>query len=114
MIRMLLAALLALLPGGTFTDDNGSVHEPDIEAIAAAAITKGCNPPANDHFCPDGAVSRGEMAAFLSRALDLPAGTTDFFDDDAGSVFEARYEMLATDTGWHIGGVYVRQAGVGA
>lgn len=39
---------------------------------------------------------------------------TVFITDNVGSVFEARYEMLATDTGWHIGGVYVRQTGVGA
>lgn len=39
---------------------------------------------------------------------------TVFFTDEVGSVFEARYEMLAIDTGWQIDGVYVRQAGVGA
>ena len=39
------AALAALPPGGTFTDDNGNVHEANIEAIAAEGITKGCNPP---------------------------------------------------------------------
>lgn len=39
---------------------------------------------------------------------------TVFLTDKNGSVFEARYEMLVTDTGWHIGGVYVRQAGIGA
>ena len=31
----------ALPPGGTFVDDNGNVHEPNIEAIAAAGITRG-------------------------------------------------------------------------
>ncbi|MGA9598591.1 MAG: hypothetical protein WBV06_20715, partial [Acidimicrobiia bacterium] len=42
----------SLEPGGTFSDDNGSVYEPSIEAIADAGITKGCNPPVNDLFCP--------------------------------------------------------------
>ena len=32
-------------------------------------MTKGCNPPVNDMFCPDAYVTRGAMAAFLHRAL---------------------------------------------
>ncbi len=80
---------------GTFVDDDGSVFEPDIEKIADAGITKGCNPPVNDMFCPDDTVTRGQMAAFLVRALDLTAsGSTDFVDDN-GSVFEANIEALA-------------------
>jgi hypothetical protein len=57
-------------PGGTFTDDNDSVFEADIEALAAADITRGCNPPVNDRYCPDNNVTRGQMAAFLFRSLD--------------------------------------------
>jgi len=80
---------------GTFIDDDGSVFEADIEALAAAGITKGCNPPLNDHFCPDDTVTRDQMAAFLGRALDLTErGTTDFIDDD-DSIFEADIERLA-------------------
>lgn len=95
MLRIALAALLALLPGGTFTDDNGSIHEADIEAIAAAGITRGCNPPANDRFCPDTSVTRGEMAAFLNRALELSTTAIDFFDDDNASVFEPDINAVA-------------------
>jgi hypothetical protein len=57
--------------GTDFTDDNDSIFETDIEKLAAAGITAGCNPPANNHFCPDGRVTRGQMAAFLVRALGL-------------------------------------------
>jgi hypothetical protein len=57
--------------GIDFADDNGSKFESDIEAIAAAGITTGCNPPSNTSFCPDDYVTRGQMAAFLARALDL-------------------------------------------
>jgi len=41
-----------------------------IEALVAAGITTGCSaaPPL---FCPDGAVTRKQMAAFISRALGL-------------------------------------------
>jgi len=95
MLNIALALALALLPGGTFTDDNGSVHEADIEAIAAAGITRGCNPPVNDKYCPESSVTRGEMAAFLNRALTLPAAATDFFVDDDGTTFEADINAVA-------------------
>jgi hypothetical protein len=95
-VLMLVGVALAVLPpGGTFSDDNGNIHEPAIEAIAAEGITKGCNPPANTMYCPDGTVTRGQMAAFLNRALKLPATSTDFFTDDNDSVFEGDINRLA-------------------
>jgi serine protease AprX len=84
-----------LRPGGSFTDDDSSVHQADIEAIAAAGITRGCNPPSFDRYCPDDPVTRGQMAAFLNRALDLAASSGDRFIDDDESVFEADIEALA-------------------
>ena len=60
-----LPALADLPPGGTFTDDNGSVHEPNIEAIAAAQITAGCD-ASGTHFSPNSAVTHAEMATFSS------------------------------------------------
>jgi hypothetical protein len=54
-----------------FTDDDTSVHEQDINLIAAAGITFGCNPPDNDQFCPRQEVTRAQMASFLVRALGL-------------------------------------------
>ena len=86
---------MTLPPGGTFTDDNGNVHEGYIEAIAALGITKGCNPPVNDRYCPSEPVTRGEMAAFLARALDLPPSADNAFVDDAASVFEGEINSLA-------------------
>ncbi len=83
------------VPPNTFIDDDGSVFEADIEWLAAAGITRGCNPPANDRFCPDAPVTRDQMAAFLVRALDLPAGDAVDFVDDDGSVFESDIEALA-------------------
>lgn len=55
---------------GTFLDDDRNIHEPNIEAIAAAAITAGCN-QAGDLYCPSRQVTRAEMAAFLIRAMGL-------------------------------------------
>ena len=56
---------------GLLWDDDGSVFEIDIEALAAAEVTSGCNPPTNNRYCPHSRVSRGQMAAFLVRAVDL-------------------------------------------
>lgn len=80
-----------------FTDTAGSVHQVNIRALASAGITRGCNPPVNDRFCPGTPVSRGAMAAFLVRALDLEddGGGNWFLDDDA-SVFELDIDRLAT------------------
>jgi len=89
--------LTASNPAIDFADDDGSIFEPDIEKLATAGITKGCNPPANTKYCPDQAVSRGQMAAFLVRAFGLTASdpAIDFADDD-GSIFEPDIEKLAT------------------
>ncbi|MEX1044294.1 MAG: VanW family protein, partial [Acidimicrobiia bacterium] len=51
-----------------FTDDEGSNHELDIDRIAAIGITVGCG---ERLFCPHGAVTRAEMASFVTRALGL-------------------------------------------
>ncbi|HEX7098354.1 MAG TPA: SpoIID/LytB domain-containing protein [Acidimicrobiia bacterium] len=80
-----------------FVDDNGSVHEADINALAAAGITRGCNPPANDRFCPQESVSRAQMAAFLVRGYGYTdPGEGNLFTDDNGSVFEGDIDRLAT------------------
>jgi hypothetical protein len=87
------------LPGAEtdyFVDDNGVPFEADINRIAAAGITKGCNPPANDRFCPSDTVTRGQMAAFLVRAWHITdPGPEDWFTDDDNSVFEADIDRLA-------------------
>jgi len=80
------SATSELPPGGSFTDDNLLAEEGYIEAIAAIGVTRGCNPPANDRFCPDRPVTRGEMASFFARALSLPPTTENPFTDIAGSV----------------------------
>lgn len=69
----------------------------EIDWLGDRGITRGCDPPTNDHFCPDDPVTRGQMAAFLHRALGdaLPAGTPTDFGDDDGSVFETDIEWLA-------------------
>ncbi len=84
-----------LPPGGTFVDDNGSVHEGAIEAIADLGITTGCNPPANDRYCPDEPVIRAQMATFLSRALELGEASVQPFSDVDGSVHAGSINSIA-------------------
>ena len=80
-----------------FTDDDTSIFETDIQKLATAGVTRGCNPPGNDRFCPDGQVTRGQMAAFLSRAFAYTdTGGGDLFTDDDASIFETEIDKLAT------------------
>jgi hypothetical protein len=83
------------LPG--FTDIDGSVFDADIEWLGSVGVTQGCNPPVNDMYCPLDVVTRGQMAAFLVRALGYSDdGGGDLFVDDDGSVFESAIDKLAT------------------
>lgn len=74
-----------------FTDDETSTHEADINALRKAGITVGCTPTT---YCPTATVSRDQMASFLSRALELPPTTTDYFTDDTGNTHEQNINRL--------------------
>jgi hypothetical protein len=83
--------------GDLFDDDNASTFEVDIDRLGTACVTRGCNPPANNLFCPDDTVTRGQMAAFLVRAFGYTDnGGGDLFTDDDGSTFEADIDRLGT------------------
>jgi len=56
--------------GGFFSDTVGSIFELDIDRLRVAGVTKGCNPPANDLYCPGDYVTRGQMAAFIRRGFE--------------------------------------------
>lgn len=78
--------------GDTFTDDDGSPFEADIETLAALGVTSGC---ARRRFCPEAPITRGQMAVFLTRAAHLPASNANSFSDDDQSPFEEAIESLA-------------------
>lgn len=80
---------------GFFIDTAGHTFFNDINWAAQVGVTRGCNPPANDRFCPDDRVTRGQMAAFITRHLDLPAGPSGRFTDTSGSTFEKDIDALA-------------------
>jgi hypothetical protein len=85
---------MAVVIDGYFVDDNTSQFEDDIDAIAEADITRGCD-ASGTRYCPSQTVTRGQMAAFLNRALGLPAPEADHFTDDSGSPFEMDINALA-------------------
>ena len=89
---------ITTLPNGVedrFTDDDGSVHEDNIDIIAAADITLGCDEADPSLFCPNETVTRGQMASFIQRALNLPAGEDPGFTDIAGNEHEQAIGALA-------------------
>ncbi|HKY47492.1 MAG TPA: fibronectin type III domain-containing protein [Acidimicrobiia bacterium] len=56
--------------------------------LASQGITLGCEGGANPRFCPNDLATRAGMAAFLTRALGLPASGVDAFQDDNGHSLE--------------------------
>jgi len=80
-----------------FTDIAQSSHRVNIDKIHEDGITRGCNPPSNTLFCPQRSITRGEMAAFISRALDLTEASGSVpFDDVAGNTFESDIDRIVT------------------
>ena len=78
-------------PDAGFVDVSGS-FEDAINAMAYAGITNGCSP---DYYCPDDSLTRGQMAAFLVRAFDLPDSGSAGFNDTNGHQFADDIDRLA-------------------
>ena len=89
---LIIQAIPNLGPDGWFDDDNSSVHQANINLIALLGITKGTGPST---FSPEESVTRGQMAAFLKRALGLSVPATDYFTDDENSIFENDINAIA-------------------
>lgn len=109
MLIVLLAPAAVIAAGGSFTDDDGSVFEPDIEWMAANGITFGCNPPANDNYCPNANVTRGQMAAFMHRLADSQANIAYQVAADASMAIKGQdmYETALELEGLPAGSYYV-------
>ncbi len=81
-----------------FDDDDGSVHEGNINRVAAAGIMGS----ATRSFSPDLAVTRGSMATALARTyrydarVALQAGPN-AFTDDAGNTHEGDIDAVAAN-----------------
>ncbi len=118
-VFLLILGVLLAIPAGSwashrFSDvpDSNIFHD-DISWLADAEVTKGCNPPANDEFCPSDAVTRQQMSAFMRRLaqyLDAEDGTpgqadnADTVDGLHGSAFAASdHDHAARPWSIHIG-----------
>jgi hypothetical protein len=81
-----------------FRDDNGSVHEHNINMLAEAEIIHGRSPGV---YAPADPVSRGAMTKFLVESYEytsweeLPT-SKDYFSDDSGTQFETYINAAAS------------------
>lgn len=94
-----ISAAADLPAGGTFSDDDGLVHEAYIEALAAAGITDGCGP---ELFCPDQVVNRAELTAFVLRAAGVDVeghGYQSHFTDVGADAWYTSYVERAYELG---------------
>lgn len=97
--RVLILAGLPLpaSPPNAFADDDTSIHAASIDALAALGIVGG---RADASYGPDDTVTRGQMAAFLTRTYAVRAGAPlgaehDYFADDSLHPFERDINIAA-------------------
>ena len=77
--------------------DAGSLYAPFVERMAQLRITLGCGDGIG--FCPDDAVTRAQMAVFLSRAFSLPDGPDPGFADVAADAWYATEVAALAESG---------------
>ena len=82
---------------GAFSDDDGSVHEAGLNALAARGFLDGTE-CAHDRICPSQPLKRWEMAVWLGRALSYgepeSISGSRFTDVDAGKWWAPHVERL--------------------
>jgi hypothetical protein len=83
-----------VLASGTscVNDHDSTPYKPDIDWALAAKVATNCDA---DMFCTYDFATRGELASFVARAMDLPATDQDFFTDDNGTSREADINRAA-------------------
>ena len=93
-----------------FTDDDGNPHEANINAVAEAGITLGCD-ATGVNYCPLEGVRRDQMASFLGRGLGLeeidvpigwPTDGTPLTEAEALALFEIYFESDDVDTALYV------------
>lgn len=103
LIAVLSGSVVALASHQFVDVPSSSVFHEDIAWLADHDITRGCNPPDNDQFCPDDSVTRAQMAAFLHRFGNATVETTIAIDQigflplgGAGSYLDYDYNAAGT------------------
>ncbi|MDH5420516.1 MAG: S-layer homology domain-containing protein [Acidimicrobiia bacterium] len=71
LVTALVVAPAVAVASHGFTDvpDSHLFHN-NIQWMKDNGVTLGCNPPANDKYCPNNTVNRGQMAAFMQRLAE--------------------------------------------
>jgi hypothetical protein len=94
---LLLAVPVAVSANHVFSDvPTSSTYHTTVARLVGAGITGGCG---GGKYCPNAAVTRGQMAAFLNRGLGRAAGG-EFgdFDDDWVTLITAEGAVVAEAT----------------
>ena len=79
-----------------FADDDRSAHQTDVNRLAESGITSGCG---HGRFCPLAGITRGQMAAFLHRALTTAGPTAACPLLPASNVWNRRVDGLPVASG---------------
>ena len=66
-LALFIVPVVAFAAAGFIDVDDDSVFVADIQWMKDNGITKGCNPPTNNKFCPKNSVTREQMSAFMHR-----------------------------------------------
>jgi len=88
--------------GERFADIAGNPHRDDIDRMAVLGITLGCTAGAEPRYCPDGHVTRAQMAAFLLRAIGQPdprPADGAPFSDVPGGAWYTEYVLALAEMG---------------
>lgn len=88
---LLIQTISGLGDTGNFSDDDGSVHEDAIDALAKAGVVLG---KADGTYDDEGNLTRGQLASIIARTLGLSGGADAFTDDD-GNEHEDAINALA-------------------
>lgn len=83
---------ISVVEGGPYRDIAASRFLTQIQWLIGENIANGCT---ETEFCPEGIVTREEMASFIDRALHLPRTSVDYFTDDSASIYENSINRLA-------------------
>lgn len=75
-LTVLVTVPLTAFATHVFSDvSDTNVHRNSIAWLADSGVTRGCNPPDNDLFCPKDVVTREQMATFMYRLSGNDADT---------------------------------------
>ena len=79
-----------------FADVPGDVWwRPHVERLAEMGVARGCAADPQPRFCPNDAVTRAQMAVFVSRAYGLPRTVSAGFADTTDNFAEHSIDALA-------------------